>query len=118
MVINDIEIYKLTPLAELKYRQNCFYGTDSKLDAIERKLTAQILNATKNLKMPNNKWKYSFGSLDIFVDENNMEIYDLNWITGGHVGRIESEIAKSLKETYLELGLSKNGNAIIDKEVV
>lgn len=114
MIINDIEVYKLSPLAELEYRNNALQDADIETEVIERKLTALILNATKMLQMPNNKWKYTFGGFDIYVDENTMEIYDVIWTTGGHILSVDSEIAMSLKDTYVELGLNRKGNKIVD----
>jgi hypothetical protein len=114
MTVNGIEVYKLSSLAEQEYRNNALKGANAEKEAIERKLTALILNATKILQMPDNKWKYSFGSCDIYVDENNMEIYDIIWTTGGHISIVEPEIVASLEDTYIELGLSKKGNTIVN----
>jgi hypothetical protein len=67
--------------------------------------------------MPNNKWKYTFGGFDLYVNEDNMEIYDIDWTTGGHIKPVETEFTKGLKDTYTELGLSKSGNTIVNYQI-
>jgi hypothetical protein len=110
--INGIEIYSVSPEALKVFKDNAKNANNSTNDAIQRRLTALVLNAQDKRPIVKNKYAIVFGQFKMIVNEFTKHIEVLFWDKDyNHYATKQEGI--NLRETYKKLGLNNNGNKII-----
>lgn len=117
-LINGIEVYTVSALAQKTYRENAKHGKNISLTVLERKLTGLIMNCYEKKHVFEDKYMCRIGSFKMIVNETTKMVEVILWDTESHSCHgLTRDKFQGLMEVYQKLGLSKNGDKIINSSL-
>lgn len=105
----NLEIYDIDDKAFKYYQDYSKRGKDCDLDTAKKRFTALILNACKTKDLGLGSIIYKFGDFNLVVKYGEKKV---SWIYWGNREKVTKEHQESLKETYVKLGLTREGDPI------
>jgi len=109
-IVNGVELYSVSSVATDAYQREAHQQADLTNEELELKLTALVLSAKKVGEVSDIKDMYQFGGFFMTVNKRTRKIETVHWSHDNHRSKINQFQIEHLKENYLKLGLTVNGN--------
>ena len=109
-IVNGIELYSVSSVATDIYQREAHQQKDLTNEELELKLTALALSAKKVGEVSDIKDMYQFGGFFMTINKRTRKIETVHWSHDNHHSKINQFQIELLKENYLKLGLTVNGN--------